>query len=693
MKKKFETIIGSMLADFNNQYEMPVIPGTFDLSDGANWKYHQAWQLSVAFLIVLSGSKHPDYRRAKSFLEAMNKNSKWYALTKFYLEGISLIIEEINNVTANDTQFARDLSEVAEWISDEKNRQDNLEIFRKVQRVFFPESRYILRDKETAVQELRRKRKVFISELNAHPIRLPHQEILFTANVLLTIPPASQNIAELTISDSLKNELNEIVQEPQLYWYDHPVQIGVVPEQNEILYGLRALDNAIAFEKERNHIPAEGRLTCLLSVSVTHEGLHRIASQYLKEELQKLEGLNNLTVYIFTETDCEELRRILFQVVAHQHRKGKRETEWLQILGVDGEYGRHYNFLKAIAAFWHVLVDPRIRATFKFDLDQVFPQAELVKETGKSAFEHFQTPLWGAKGVDSWGQQVELGMIAGALVNQSEIGKSLFTADIKFPEHFPRPDEYIFFSSLPQALSTEAEMMTRYNSRQLDGKSTCLQRIHVTGGTNGILIDALRRFQPFTPSFIGRAEDQAYILPNLLNEKVNLGYVHKDGLIMRHDKETFAREAIKSAQVGKLVGDYVRILYFSEYAGVIDDGLSNIKEKIDPFTGCFVSRIPVTVVYLRLALKAISLFAEEKKEPGLALLKIGRQRIQTALRFTRDDPSKLHQKYKKEKEDWSIYYDVISIIEKALQRHEPFAVDLKEEIREFITERSISSNI
>ena len=60
------------------------------------------------------------------------------------------------------------------------------------------------------------------------------------------------------------------------------------------------------------------------------------------------------------------------------------------------------------------MIDDRIRATFKIDLDQVFPQDELVSETGKSAFEHFKTDLWGAWGVDSSGNHVELGMIAGS---------------------------------------------------------------------------------------------------------------------------------------------------------------------------------------------------------------------------------------------------------------------------------------
>ena len=126
------------------------------------------------------------------------------------------------------------------------------------------------------------------------------------------------------------------------------------------------------------------------------------------------------------------------------------------------------------------------------------------------------------------------------------------------------------FSQLPQALSTQAEMMTRYGGdRGIDGVNECIERIHVTGGTNGILVESLKRHRPFTPTFIGRAEDQAYIFSTFFNRCERLAYVHKDGLIMRHDKESFAKEAIKSAHISKLIGDYIRILYFSAYARII----------------------------------------------------------------------------------------------------------------------------
>jgi hypothetical protein len=229
-------------------------------------------------------------------------------------------------------------------------------------------------------------------------------------------------------------------------------------------------------------------------------------------------------------------------------------------------------------------------------------------------------------------------------------------------------------------------MMTRYTTDELDGQRTCIQRVHVTGGTNGILVHSLRRYRPFTPSFIGRAEDQAYILSVLANSGTKLGYVHKDGLIMRHDQKSCAQEAIKSASVAKLVGDYVRILHFSGYAKVLTDDVAKLKDTIDPFTGCFISTIPTTVVYLRFGLKAASLFAAGQEEQGVEFIRIGARRIANALEFVHGEDSMLKQHYERELLGWNLCYDLLSTVEDGLQNRDGFALELRERAKGIIGE-------
>ena len=513
------------------------------------------------------------------------------AVATFYLESLDRIATEIASAAAPH----RELRELAHWLrrhqrGDEQRGgdprgDDQRAAAERVWQVFMPEGVGIQEDHDAQVRQLRDRRTVRITALNPSPLQHPARQILFTANVLLGLPAAGAS----ELSEDLHARVAKVASEPQLFWYDHPIPIGTPPSSNEILYGLRALDDALEQERARGNLPARQRATCVLSVSTTHAGLQPLAGGYVSDLLRAAGGMRNLEVYVFTESDTSQLIEQLLLPTAVAENPDAAAL--LQIFGVDGRYARHYNFLKAIAAIWQVVVDPQLRATFKIDLDQVFPQPELVEQAGGSALELLRTPLWGAIGRDSWDNEVELGMVAGALVNQTDIGAGLFTPDVRYPQQPPPllPDEVLFTSRVPQALSTAAEMMARYDGLpagregaeaaqppRLDGRTRCLQRIHVTGGTNGILLDALRRHRPFTPSFVGRAEDQAYLLSTFGGGPLGgghrrLGYAHAAGLIMRHDKHELIPEAIEAARTGRLVGDYVRILIYSAYADAIGD--------------------------------------------------------------------------------------------------------------------------
>ena len=672
----FESIIDALIRSTgeNNSYTIYDAAGHFD--EGSTEAADIAKTLNSAFLISIVGDGHPLYGKAQDYLKSMLQTPTWKDVAEFYTQGIAMVQNEIKNTCNNDPEFADRLRTLFEWMSKKENVINKQEAVENIWTVFFPEGVGVKSNHKEFIEKLRAKRTVNISQLSPSPISDPIRQILFTSNVLLTIPPASKSFEEFQFSKILAQKLNETIHEDQLYWYDHPIQIGVEPKKNEVLYGLRGLDDAVGYEHTRGKLGDNAKLTCVLSVSVTHRGLQKIAKTYLEEEFAQSGGLKNVDVLVFTEADTNEIINEVLTPAAGRYLKNKDAKDLLAVFGVDGEYGRHYSFLKAIAAFWNIFIQPEIKATFKIDLDQVFPQDKLLKESGSTAFEHFMSPLWGAIGTNPAGKPIELGMIAGALVNQKDIEKSIFSPDVPFPHRDLTPDEHIFFSILPQALSTEAEMLTRYNGGDIDGIKKCIQRIHVTGGTVGILVDSLFKYRPFTPSFIGRAEDQAYILSVLNKDGTQLAYAHEYGLIMRHDKEAFAQEAIETAYIGKLVGDYVRILYFSAYAEALDGNTGKIKDIADPFTGCFISKIPSTLVYLRFALKASSFFTAGKVEQGIDFIKTGARRISNALDFVKGENSQLKEQYKKERLGWDLFFDTLSAVEKAIESKDEFALDL-----------------
>jgi hypothetical protein len=433
----------------------------------------------------------------------------------------------------------------------------------------------------------------------------------------------------------------------------------------------------LQFEKKRGTADAADRLKVVLSVSVTHPGLQAIAGPYIEQTLERAAGVRDLDIHVFTETDTQRLLHEFLLPAARRYDLESPSEHLPAVFGVDGPYGRHYNFLKAVAALWQQVRDPSLKATFKIDLDQVFPQDRLVQELARSAFDLLTTPLWGASARDVDGNPIDLGMLAGALVNQSDIERGLFTPDVTLPKADLSADRWVFATQVPQALSTAAEMMTRYDTPSLDGRERCLTRVHVTGGTNGIRVDALREHRPFTLSCISRAEDQAYLMSVLHQPTPCLRYVHAPGLIMRHDKASFAADAIRTAAAGKAIGDYERMILFSHYARALPWTWQDTRATLDPFTGSFLSDIPLTTALVAFALRALT----SSQGGGLNLeqfLEVGVRKLGPLIDAYQEQPHWLRRSYERERAAWRSYYDILDRIGEALSHDEPEAMKLAE---------------
>jgi len=658
-----------------------------------------ATRLAHDFLFLLSGTGgDPGVAEARRRLEDLAGDPSWGELATFFQKALQVIEAEIDSAMKQDKALGGRFDRLGDALlaHDSEQRPGPTDLIEAFWEVFCPQAAGVRADWEARIQGLREDRTVRDLSLCPDPLVRPSREVLFSSNVLLTVPPGDVRPSELELREEIRRGLTQALEEDQAYWYDHPVQIGTAPEQNEILHGLKGLSDTLAFEKKRGTARPEDRLEVVLSVSVTHPSLHSVARAYIEEEVSRETGIRDLDLYVFTENDTARLVEDFLCPAARQFGlEGADPDLFPGIFGVDGPYARHYNFLKAIAAFWQVVKNPGIRATFKIDLDQVFPQEELVHTMGASAFELLCTPLWGAHGRDAQDRPVSLGMIAGALVNQGDIHKGLFTPDVTLPEGPWTPDRWVFASQVPQALSTVAEMMTRYGSSSLDGQTQCLSRIHVTGGTNGIRMESLRRHRPFTLSCIGRAEDQAYLMSVLGGpDEPLLRYAHVPGLIMRHDKHAFAGEAIRTAAAGKVVGDYERMLLFSHYAGALPWPIEETHSCLDPFTGCFALSLPFTTALLCLALKSLSLTAHNTDPGGIhpdELLRLGARRLGPLMDSHEEDPEWMGRAYDTERRAWHAYCDILDRVEEEAKKQSVEAKELIEEARAMIENTRVAT--
>lgn len=500
--------------------------------------------------------------------------------------------------------------------------------------IFCPSAAEANADPATMSAKIEARRRLSHITPPSMPMTDPARELLFTTNALLS-PPLDPS--SLHVPPSLRRLAQQFASRPQSFWYDHPVPLDASPAENEILYGLSKLDKALAQEVAMGSLTPSARIDLAMSISVTHEGMEDLASRYVSDLIANHLNLRHLRVFLFDETRC---RQIVEQLCPFSAAAA-------EVFGVNGAYGRHYSLLKAILLVWQMAVNPQARFTFKIDLDQVFDQPALLAQTGRSALQLIANPLWGGSAVDYAGKQVDLGMLAGGLVNEADAPNGLYSPDVTRPRtdfvSGPLTSRRLFCPQWPQAISTEAEILQRKSG---------YQRIHVTGGTTGITAEALRTWQPFTPGFINRAEDQAYAIAALKQDSY-LSHLHADGLIMRHDKQAFAGRSIAHASSGKAVGDIERLLLFSRYAELHDGGMAAVRNHLWPFTSCFVHHDARTMAGL--------IFAIDGAAQGGRFVAEGAPRLIRCLNFC-DQGMERQLQY--EQAGWQAIYGSLSTIRK-----------------------------
>ncbi len=205
---------------------------------------HVARTLNAAFLILLQGPSHPAYAAANDHLEAAKRDPDWGEAARFYVEGAALVAKEIAEARRGDPGLARRLDRLSGWVAEPRNLADRRTTAEEFWAVFFPEAAGIEADRPGRLEALRCRRRISVTCPNPSPLADPARELLFTSNVLLTVPPAGADLDALPLGEDTKRTLREALREPQLFWYDHPIPVGVRPENNEILHGLGGLEEA-----------------------------------------------------------------------------------------------------------------------------------------------------------------------------------------------------------------------------------------------------------------------------------------------------------------------------------------------------------------------------------------------------------------------------------------------------------------
>mgnify|MGYP001365948814 CR=1 FL=1 len=141
-------------------------------------------------------------------------------------------------------------------------------------------------DKRTAIAC----RQLFsLADTPEEMIKLTQEEIIEAIR-----PAGLHNAKSKNIPPQYLREALNFARKEQNYWYDHPISIDASIEENEILYGLQKLDEAIDFEKNRGIIKPHAKISMILSISVTHIGMEELAERYVADLINENLRIKNL---------------------------------------------------------------------------------------------------------------------------------------------------------------------------------------------------------------------------------------------------------------------------------------------------------------------------------------------------------------------------------------------------------------
>jgi len=160
---------------------------------------------------------------------------------------------------------------------------------------------------------------------------------------------------------------------------------------------------------------------------------------------------------------------------------------------------------------------------------------------------------------------------------------------------------------------------------------------------------------------------------------------------MRHDKQIFADEAISAAAIGKKIGDYIRILLFSYYGKALPWPTEKTKELIDPFTGCFMTQFPLTIIYLRFAFEILARLNKDDNERAVEFASSGAERLGGLLEWLLKDENPMQGIYEHEKAGWDLYYDILDRAELAVNQKDQFVLQMQERIQGIIKDTFITT--
>lgn len=658
-------------------------------------------RINAAMLISLCGQEHHLFRRAWDYLRipdlACGKQKEIYL--KFY----EIVQDEMEKRLESDDALVNVLRDAIQLGDADQLKAARLEVFNPLAAKTVWQF-----DVQDIVKKIQKQNRLRLIANNENFITNPIREVIFTTNALVAPPKSESFIPEEGLPGWAEKGLKSAIGSPADWYFDHAMELTTTRDAlyvSEFIFCLRRLEETFKMEIEieeaawKDYIREEDTVPLYVSISPTHGGINlgSVAKEVLKYQYATavkfgiLPELRIVEPYLYCQADVKRLvEDVLVPAAKHYFPEvpDKVAEGYFSFLGVEGHYAMHYNFLKAFGSLAKFM-NPSIKAVLKIDTDQSFPADRFYEETGSCWLESFTLPTLGALARDQNERDIYLGCFAGSLTNLNELidKDDLFFPDISMPEvpeSIPEGEAGVFYQRLVQALITQGEAFppeVHWRALRILNEYPYM-RTFVTGGTVGFLIEALERYAPFVDTSIHRAEDQAFLLSVLFDQYDGklLRYLYFPGLHMIHEKESFASEAIKTAEPYKKIYDLERIWKFSYLAQALCKikgwNFGEVRKTLNFFTASFIQPFPGLLALIRFALSVAEKGGRNRED--IIYQKEGLKRLGKIAfsqeGYRRDTTTRVVKEIKA----WRFYYDLMIRLRKSAEKRDPFALRLRE---------------
>jgi hypothetical protein len=131
---------------------------------------------------------------------------------------------------------------------------------------------------------------------------------------------------------------------------------------------------------------------------------------------------------------------------------------------------------------------------------------------------------------------------------------------------------------------------------------------------------------------------------------------------------------------------------FSAYGRMLDPTLQSIKAALWPYTGAFMSTMPATVGFVRLAVTALSWAREGRVAEAEMLFTGGVRRLDECLRFT-SEHGRFAEEIAADRQGWDDFHDALNALEMGIQKGDAWALEARRAAQEvFMTTRPVGSS-